>query len=139
MIENIFEDNGKAVVDINRNEVFSYSFSSDAHIISENIENYRYATETEAILLNYYLKKRKLGQDMFFCLGPKFIEYEEMTNDTVIITDRQRTVIYNDIGELQAMRYGCNNCKEYYIMEAITPYFCKKCGIKFRYIVDVSA
>lgn len=48
---NSFEDSQKALVDIEKNTVFWYVFSSDAHNVAENISNYRLATNEEIIQL----------------------------------------------------------------------------------------
>ena len=64
-MKNNFEDNGKAIVNIYCNEVFYYSFSSDAHIINKNIDNYRYATEQEEELLTKYFQYKKENEPKF--------------------------------------------------------------------------
>ncbi len=49
---NSFNDSKKAIVDIEKGTVFWFVFSSDSHIVAENIENYRLATEEEITILN---------------------------------------------------------------------------------------
>jgi hypothetical protein len=125
MIKNVFEDNGKAIYDVKNNSLFSYSFSSDAHIIDEDMENFNYASGEQSLMLDEFLKIRNFG------------ESRSMSLSLLLKLDRSRTVLYNG-NEIIMNSYKCSSCNATYIMEKMEHLFCPHCGKHYNDQLDVS-